>query len=103
MYNSCDIEYWLMNLISPNYDRLLEKIQGKTVFFDATNIFSYHMSHAHYTIAQLIESYERLHEILGYANSCWFQGTKPTKQWERKWISSVSELEISMAPNMKTT
>ena len=31
------------------------------------------------------------HEILGYANMCWFQGTKPTKQWERKWISSVSE------------
>jgi len=98
-----DVHYWLMNLIEPNYTTLLNQIRGRDVFFDASNIFSYHMSHAHYTIAQLIESYERLHEILGYANSCWFQGTKPTKQWERKWISSVSELEISMAPNMKTT
>ena len=84
-------DYWLMNIIEPDYTRLLNKIRGRNVFFDTSNIFSYHMSHAYYTLADLTDSYERLHEILGYAEKCWFQGTKPTKQWERKWISSVYE------------
>ena len=87
MYNSCDIEYWLMNLISPNYDRLLEKIQGKTVFFDATNIFSYHMSHAYYTLDELVSSYKKLHGVLKLSNKTYFRGTKPTKQQDYGWIS----------------
>ena len=87
MYNSCDIEYWLMNLISPNYDRLLEKIQGKTVFFDATNIFSYHMSHAYYTLDELVSSYKKLHGVLKLSNKTYFRGTKPTKQKGDGWIS----------------
>ena len=92
MRDEQEVNYWLMNLIEPDYTKLLNQIRGRDVFFDTSNIFSYHISHAYYTLAQLIESYERLHEILGYANSCWFQGTKPTKQWERKWLtSSVSE------------
>ena len=88
MRDKQEIEYWLMDIIEPDYTVLLNKIRGKNVFFDTSNIFSYHVSHARYTLAQLIDSYERLHEILGYANSCWFQGTKPTKQWERKWLTS---------------
>ena len=92
MRDEHEVNYWLMNIIEPDYTALLNKIRGKDVFFDASNIFSYHMSHAYHTLEELILSYERLHEILGYANSCWFQGTKPTKQWERKWLtSSVSE------------
>ena len=91
MFERCDIEYWLMDLITPDYNKLSEKVKGKIVLFDASNIFSYHMSHARYTLSELVWSYEALHEILGYANKCWFQGTKPTKQWERKWISSVYE------------
>ena len=83
-----DIQYWLMNLIEFDPTRLLNAVRGRVVFFDASNIFSYHMSHARYTLPQLIDSYEQLHEILGYAEKCWFQGTKPTKQWERKWLTS---------------
>jgi hypothetical protein len=86
-----EVDFWLMDIIEPDYTLLLNTIRGKNVFFDASNIFSYHMSHARYTLDKLILSYERLHEILSYANSCWFQGTKPTKQWERKWTSSVLE------------
>ena len=91
MRDEQEVDYWLMNIIEPDYTKLLNKIRGRNVFFDTSNIFSYHMSHAYYTLADLTDSYERLHEILGYAEKCWFQGTKPTKQWERKWISSVYE------------
>ena len=91
MRDEQEVDYWLMNIIEPDYTRLLNKIRGRNVFFDTSNIFSYHMSHAYYTLADLTDSYERLHEILGYAEKCRFQGTKPTKQWERKWISSVYE------------
>lgn len=91
MRDEQEVDYWLMNIIEPDYTRLLNKIRGRNVFFDTSNIFSYHMSHAYHTLADLLDSYERLHEILGYAEKCWFQGTKPTKQWERKWISSVYE------------
>ena len=91
MSEKYDIQYWLMNLIEFDPTRLLNVVRGRVVFFDASNIFSYHMSHARYTLSELIWAYEALHEILGYADKCWFQGTKPTKQWERKWISSVSE------------
>ena len=91
MSEEFDVYYWLMNLIEFDATRLINTIRNRNVFFDASNIFSYHMSHARYTLSELVWAYEALHEILGYANKCWFQGTKPTKQWERKWISSVSE------------
>ena len=91
------VEYWLMNLIEPDYSKLLNKVRGRNVFFDASNIFGYHMSHAYHTLYDLIESYERLREILSYAETCWFRGTRPTKQrvknWPIRfgWISSVYE------------
>ena len=91
MSEEYNVTYWLMNLIEFDATRLINTVRNRNVFFDTSNIFSYHMSHARYTLSELVWAYEGLHEILGYANKCWFQGTKPTKQWERKWISSVSE------------
>ena len=91
MSEEYNVTYWLMNLIEFDATRLINTVRNRNVFFDTSNIFSYHMSHARYTLSELVWAYEALHEILGYANKCWFQGTKPTKQWERKWISSVSE------------
>ena len=82
-----DIEYWLMDLISPNYDRILEKIQGKTVFFDATNIFCYHMSHAYYTLDELVNSYKKLRDVLTSSNGTFYRGTSPTKQKIDAWVS----------------
>ena len=81
-----DVQYWLMNLIEPDYTKLLNSVRGRNVFFDASNIFGYHMSHARHTLDELVSSYKKLHEVLSQANKCWFQGTKPTKQWERTWI-----------------
>jgi len=86
MRDEQDIEYWLMDIISPDYNRLLKKIKGKNVFFDASNIFSYHVSHANYTLYELVFSYNTLKEVLSQSNICWFQGTKPTKQWYSMWI-----------------
>ena len=86
MYNNYDIEYWLMDLISPDYDRLLNKIKGKNVFFDATNIFSYHMSHAYHTLDELVSSYQKLQDVLGLADKSYFRGTSPAKQAVRSWI-----------------
>jgi len=81
------IEYWLMDLISPDYDRLLKKIKGKNVFFDATNIFSYHMSHAYYTLDELVNSYKKLRDVLTSSNGTFYRGTSPTKQKINTWVS----------------
>ena len=86
MINNCEIDYWLMDLINPDYNKLSEKVKDKIVLFDASNIFSYHMSHGNYTLNELVNSYAKLHESLGLSKQCWIQGTKPTKQWVRKWI-----------------
>ena len=86
MQNNCDIEYWLMDLISPDYDRISEKIKGKTVFFDATNIFCYHMSHAYYTLDELVDAYNNLLNVLKHADGAYLRGWTPTKQRYDKWI-----------------
>ena len=88
MFERCDIEYWLMDLIIPDYNKLSEKVKDKIVLFDASNIFSYHMSHAYYTLDELVNSFNTLQKtLIDSTNMCWFQGTRPTKQWDRKWIS----------------
>ena len=43
MRDTYDIEYWLMDLINPDYKKLKNKIEGKRVFFNTSNIFSYHI------------------------------------------------------------
>lgn len=86
MYDDYDIEYWLMDLISPDYDKISEKIKGKTVFFDATNIFSYHMSHAYYTLDELVNSHSKLVDVLKHADGAYLRGLLPTKQRFDRWI-----------------
>ena len=87
MRDEQELEYWLMDVINPDYNKISEKVKGKNVFFDTSNIFSYHMSHANYTLEELVNSYNKLHHILiESSNICWFQGTRPTKQWDRRWI-----------------
>tara|TARA_R110000787_G_scaffold209721_2_gene319668 strand:+ start:58 stop:639 length:582 start_codon:yes stop_codon:yes gene_type:complete len=88
MRDDQELEYWLMDIINPDYNKISEKVKGKNVFFDTSNIFSYHMSHAYYTLEELVNSYNKLHQtLIDSANICWFQGTRPTKQWDRRWIS----------------
>ena len=86
MQKDYDIEYWLMDLISPDYDKIMEKIKGKTVFFDITNIFSYHMSHAYYTLDELVNSFNKLIDVLKHADGAYLRGHRPTKQRFDRWI-----------------
>ena len=86
MQKDYDVEYWLMDLISPDYNRISEKIKGKTIFFDSTNIFSYHMSHAYYTLDELVDSYNNLLDVLKHADGAFLRGWTPTKQRYDRWI-----------------
>jgi hypothetical protein len=86
MLENYDIDYWVMNLIEPDYDKLLKKVKGKRVYFNASNIFSYHVSHAMYTLDELIISYNKLHEILSNTESYYFRGSTPSKRWEYIYV-----------------
>ena len=86
MLEKYDIDYWVMNLIEPDYNKLLKKVKGKRVYFNASNIFSYHVSHAMYTLDELIVSYNKLHEILSTAELYYFRGSTPSKRWEYTYV-----------------
>jgi len=86
MYNTCEIEYWLLDLITPDYNKILEKVKGKNVFFNASNIFSYHMTHATYTLEELASSYYKLKDLLSQTKTCYFRAHKPTKQQNYGWL-----------------
>ena len=76
-----NIEYWIMDIINPDYGKIINKIKGKRVFFDLSNIFSYHTSHVCYTLTELVESLDRLIETLSNNTEYFFiRGKKPTKQ-----------------------
>ena len=81
MYENYDIEYWQMNLLTPNYLKLYEKMKGRKVFFNASNIFGYHMTHACYTFDEIINAYEKLREVLDSAETHIWRGTTPFKKW----------------------
>ena len=69
-----------MDLVSSDYKKLKQRIKGKSVFFNASNIFSYHITHSRYTLATLVQSFNKLHEVLDTSKHYVFKGTRPTKQ-----------------------
>jgi len=71
-----------MDLIRPDYEWLRKTVQGKRVFFNASNIYGYHMTHAAYTLDELMESWKRLHYELLYSRNFYLRGAGPTKKWE---------------------
>ena len=79
MSETCDIEYMFMDIINPDWDKLESLIEGKRVFFNTSNIFSYHVSHATYTIEELYSSFYRLLKTLYKAEHFYFAGTRPSK------------------------
>ena len=59
----------------------LEHIKNKRVFFDTSNIFSYHISHACYTLDELIDSFNRLIDTLEtHTEYYYLRGTNPLKK-----------------------
>ena len=85
MYNKHKIDYWVMDLIktlkSKSNVNLVKKIKGKNVFFDVSNIFSYHVSHAGYTLEELIQTLDDLKQLLSkHSKTFYIKGTNPGKQ-----------------------
>ena len=81
MYEKYDIDYWLVDIIQPDYKKLIERIKNKRVFFDISNIFSYHVSYACYTLDELINSFNRLIDTLETHTKYYhLKGTNPLKK-----------------------
>jgi hypothetical protein len=84
MYEKYDIDYWLMDIIKPDYEKLIECIKNKKVFFDISNIYGYHVSHACYTLDELIDSFNRLIDTLEtYTEYYYLKGSNPLKKGVR--------------------
>ena len=92
MYDTYNIEYWLMDIIgtlrykseNARYKQqtdLVDKIKGKRVFFDVSNIFGYHVSHACYTLDELVNSFNTLEALLKtHTEHYYIRGTRPGKK-----------------------
>ena len=84
MYEKYDIDYWLMDIIKPDYEKLIKHIKNKKVFFDISNIYGYHVSHACYTLDELIDSFNRLIDTLEtYTEYYYLKGSNPLKKGVR--------------------
>ena len=84
MYENYDIDYWLMDIINPDYEKLIKHIKNKKVFFDISNIYGYHVSHACYTLDELIDSFNRLIDTLEtYTEYYYLKGSNPLKKGVR--------------------
>ena len=84
MYEKYDIDYWLMDIIKPDYEKLIKHIKNKKVFFDISNIYGYHVSHACYTLDELIDSCNRLIDTLEtYTEYYYLKGSNPLKKGVR--------------------
>ena len=81
MCENYDIDFWLMDLIKPDYNRLLKKVKGKRVFFNASNIFSYNKVILRYTLSDLYESFDKFFEVLDQAEDYHFRGSIPRKKF----------------------
>ena len=86
MIEECNIDYVLMDLIVPDYEWLRDTVRGRKVFFNASNIYGYHMTHAVYTLDELMESWKRLHYELLYSRNFYLRGAGPTKKWEYNYV-----------------
>ena len=84
MCENYDIDFWLMDLIEPDYNRLLKEVEGKRVYFNASNIFSYNKVILKYTLPELYESFSKLYTILKSSDGYYFRGTVPLKKFI-KW------------------
>jgi len=82
MINNCKISYEVINIISPNYNTILEKVKGKKVLFNHSNIFGFSMAHAQYTLTQLNASHQALYDLLSKSKSFYMRGTRADKKWE---------------------
>jgi hypothetical protein len=98
MSDNYKVDFWLMDLITIsdpdfyppdhsakseyiNNEKFIDKIKGKRVFMDVSNIYGYHIVHACWTLGQLVRSYDGLVNLLKENTELFYlKGTRPTKQ-----------------------
>ena len=81
MIDNCNVNYFLMDIINDENDKkIINKIKGKRVFFDVSNIFGYHVSHMCYTFKELVDRFEYFIDMLEtHAEYYHLKGTRPAK------------------------
>tara|TARA_R110000851_G_scaffold56741_3_gene132431 strand:+ start:12885 stop:14204 length:1320 start_codon:yes stop_codon:yes gene_type:complete len=79
--NLTEVEYRVMNLLNIDTAQLIEDIKGKTVLFNTSNIFGYHMVHAVYSLDKIDIAYNTIKKLLNtHAKAYVFRGTNPAKK-----------------------
>jgi len=86
MYDNYEIDYKVWDAIGgAGNDWFIDKIKGKRVFMDISNIYGYHTSHACYRLLDLKKSFDKMVETLdNYAEYYYLKGTDFTKKHVRK-------------------
>ena len=91
MYDNYEIEYKVWDVISgtlflaADVDWFIDKIKGKKVFMDISNIYGYHTSHACHDLSTLKKSFDRLIYLLEeHTEYYYLKGTDFTKKHVRR-------------------
>jgi hypothetical protein len=81
MNDNYNVDYLLMDIIQADYEKLIQRIKNKKVFFDISNIYGYHVSHACYTLDELIDSFNKLIDTLEtHTEYYYLKGSNPLKK-----------------------
>lgn len=90
MTKNCEVSYKRVDLINFDSDWLKEKVKDKKVFFNASNIYGYHVNHAVYTFGKIVDSWNQLHDILEKNSKYYcFRGARPNKLWEKIFYENI--------------
>jgi hypothetical protein len=57
------VSYWHLDILKLD-EEFVQRIKGKRLFINVSNIFPYHMSHLYYTLKELYSSYDNLIDML---------------------------------------
>ena len=80
MSSNYTVSYQLMDLLEMDYNILSEKVKGKNVFVNTSNIFSYHKVLVKYPLHIIWNSYNNFFKALDTANFWYCIGTNPLKK-----------------------
>ncbi len=81
LINFTEVEYRILNLMSIDVEELIKDVKGKTVLFNTSNVFGYHMVHAAFTLEQIEIAYNTIRKLLiEHTKAVVFRGTNPVKK-----------------------
>ena len=83
------VSYWHLDILKLD-EEFVQRIKGKRLFINVSNIFPYHMSHLYYTLKELYSSYDNLIDMLNEHTEYYeIVGKTPVKENMEKVISNV--------------